>query len=179
MSCMRVMARKVIPQTVRRTDDRVLDHLQSDAPCRDGGLAASREDAQGLDHSVAASGRNGPLTGEGGMRRVLRIEIVVLAAPAPILIVRRRDLQDLNPRLLSEAEQASAIAAGRFDADAPELAERSHPAEHLPVALAGGGEASRSENAVMFIDDRRDMQILVGIHAADDASACPSSSIHC
>ncbi len=47
------------------------------------------------------------------MRRVLGIEIIVLASPPPILIVRRRDFQDLDPRLLNEAEQASAIAAGR------------------------------------------------------------------
>ena len=112
-----------VAQPVRCGDDRGLDHLQGDAPCRNGGLAANRENAQGFDHSVAASRRDGSLTGKGGMRSVLRVEIVVLAAPAPIMLVRRRHLQHLDPRVLHEAEQTSAIAAGRFNANALDVPE--------------------------------------------------------
>ena len=32
------------------------------------------------------------------------------------------------------------------------------------------------ENTIPFIDDRRDMQILVGVHAADDVTPCLSST---
>ena len=104
------------------------------------------------------------------MGRVLRVEIVVLATLAAIVLVRRRDLQNLDPGLLHEAQQPGAIAAGRLDADALELTEGAHPGEHLPIALPGRGKASASQNAVAFIDDRRDMQILVGVDAADDAT---------
>ena len=106
------------------------------------------------------------------MGSVLRVEIVVLAAPAPIVLVRRRHLQHLDPGVLHEAEQTRAIAAGRFNADALDVPERSHPCQHLPVSLTGGGEASGSQNAILFVDDGRDVQILVGIDAADDAAAC-------
>ena len=33
------------------------------------------------------------------MRRVLRVEIVVLSTSTAIVLVRRRDLQNLDPRL--------------------------------------------------------------------------------
>ena len=104
------------------------------------------------------------------MCRVLRVEIVILAAPTAIVPVRRRDLQNLDPGRLNEAQQAGPIAAGALDADALDLTEGSHPGEHLPIALAGRGEALASQNTVAFIDDRRDMQILVGVHTADNAS---------
>ena len=165
-------AAQQISQSVGRADDRVLDHLQGDAPRRYGCLAASREDAQGFDHAVAASRRDGSLAGKGGMGRILRVEIVVLATSTAIVLVRRRDLQNLDPRALHEAKQAGAIAAGRLDADALDLTEGSHPGEHLPITLPGRGEASAPQNTILFIDDGRDMQILVGVDAADDTSLC-------
>ena len=57
-------------------------------------LRQADENAKGFDHAVAASGRDGPLAGKGGMGRILRIEIVVLAASPAIVLVRRRDLQN-------------------------------------------------------------------------------------
>ena len=36
--------------------------------------------------------------------------------------------------------------------------------------LAGGGETMSSQNAIVFVHDRRDMQTFVRIHAADDAT---------
>ena len=50
----------------------------------------------------------------------------------------------VDPGLLQEAQEPGAIAAGRLDADALDLAEGAHPGEHLPIALAGGGEAIAS-----------------------------------
>ena len=43
-----------------------------------------------------------------------------------------------------------------------------HPGEHLAIALAGRGETMSFENTILFVHDRRDMQIFVRIHAADD-----------
>jgi hypothetical protein len=107
------------------------------------------------------------------MGRILRIEIIALAALAPILPVGGRDLQDGHARLLKEAQEASAVAAGRFHTDALEFAERSHPGQHLPVALPGAGERAGADHAILAIDDGCDVQILVRIDAADDdASGC-------
>src|SRR6516225_5116492 len=104
------------------------------------------------------------------MGRVLGIEIVVLAASAAILLVRGCDLENGNPGLLHETEKACAIAASRLYTDALQVTEGPHPGEHLAIALMGGGEGSRSDNPILLIHDRCDVKILMGIHAADDAT---------
>jgi hypothetical protein len=40
----------------------------------------------------------------------------------------------------------------------------------LAIALPGRGEGSRSNDPILFVDDRCDVKILVGIDAADDAT---------
>ena len=104
------------------------------------------------------------------MGGVLRVEIVVLATPTPILLVRSRDLEDRDLCLLHEAQEPCAIAAGRLDSDALQLSEGAHPGQHLAIALPGRGEGSRSNDSILFVDDRCDVKILVGIDAADDAT---------
>jgi hypothetical protein len=71
---------------------------------------------------------------------------------------------------LNEAKQTGSITAGRFDADALDLAEGSHPGEHLPISLTRRCEALGSQNTITVIDNGRDMQIFVGVNAANDAS---------
>jgi hypothetical protein len=129
------------------------------------------ENAQGLDHAVAALRRDGALAGEGGMGRVLGIEIVVLATLATVLPVGCRDLQHLDAGLLQVAEQPRAIGAGRLDPDTPERPEGAHPGEHELVAVPGGRKRLASENLVMLVDDRGDVQILVGVDAAHHEAA--------
>ena len=51
-----------------------------------------------------------------------------------------------------------------------QVTEGAHPGEHLAIALTGGGEGSRFDNPILLIDDRCDVKILMGIHAADDAT---------
>jgi hypothetical protein len=51
-----------------------------------------------------------------------------------------------------------------------QVTEGPHPGEHLAIALTGGGEGSRFDHPILLIHDRCDMKILVGIHAADDAT---------
>ena len=104
------------------------------------------------------------------MGRVLSIEIVVLASPAAILLVGSRDLENRNPSLLHEAQEPCAVAAARLYSDALKLTEGSHPGEHLAIALPGGGEGSRFDDPILFVDDRCDVQILMGIDAADNAT---------
>src|SRR5271166_3781804 len=104
------------------------------------------------------------------MGRVLSIEIVVLATSAAILLVRSCDLENRNSGLLHETEKACAIAASRLYTDVLQVTECPHPGEHMPVALTGGGEGSRFDNPILLIHHRCDVKILMGIHAADDAT---------
>jgi hypothetical protein len=92
-----------VTQSVRRADDGIVDHLQGDTSRRHGGLPAGFENTKGFHHTVAASRRDGALPGEGRMRGVLRIEIIVLSPPAAVDLVRRRDLQHLDAGLAHEA----------------------------------------------------------------------------
>jgi hypothetical protein len=147
-----------------------VDHLQGDAPGAYRRLPASHENPQGFDHPVPASRRHGPLVCKSGMGRVLSIEIVVLATPAAILLVGSGDLENRNPGLLHETEEARAIAASRLYTDALQVAEGSPPGEHLAITLPGGGEASRFDDPILFVDDRCDVQILMSIDAANDAT---------
>src|ERR1700723_1311655 len=104
------------------------------------------------------------------MGRVLSIEIVVLATSAAILLVRGCAPENRNPGLLHETEKACAIASSRLYTDVLQVTEGPHPGEHLAIALTGGGEGSRFDHPILLIHDRCDMKILVGIHAADDAT---------
>ena len=47
-----------VAQLVGRTDDRVVDHLQRDAPGGNRRLPAGFEDTQGLHHAVTGLGRS-------------------------------------------------------------------------------------------------------------------------
>src|ERR1700723_2792011 len=104
------------------------------------------------------------------MGRVLSIEIVVLATSAAILLVRGCAPENRNPGLLHETEKACAIASSRLYTDVLQVTEGPHPGEHLAIAISGGGEGSRFDNPILLIRDRRDVKILMGIHAADDAT---------
>src|SRR3954469_3004071 len=75
-----------------------------DAPRRHRGLPAGAQDAQRLDHPVPAFRRYGPYARESCMRRILSVEVVVLATPPPILPVGRGDLEHRDPGLLQEAQ---------------------------------------------------------------------------
>jgi hypothetical protein len=104
------------------------------------------------------------------VRGILGIEVVVLATPAPILPVGRSHLEHCDPSLLQEAQEPGAIAAGRLDPDTLDFAERAHPGEHLPIALAGAGEGLRPQDTVLLVDRRRDVQILVSIDTPDNTA---------
>jgi hypothetical protein len=112
------------------------------------------------------------------MGGVLRVEIVVLATPTPILLVRSRDLEDRDLCLLHKAQEPCAVAAGRLDSDALKLTEGEHPGEHLAIALPGRGEGSCSEDPILLIDNRCDVKILMSIDAADNVSLSPFDDRH-
>jgi hypothetical protein len=62
------------------------------------------------------------------------------------------------------------LASGRLYADALQLSEGAHPGQHLAIALPGGGEGSCSDHLILLIHDRCDVQILMGIDAANNAT---------
>jgi hypothetical protein len=99
----------VVAQPVWGADNRVLDHLQSDASGGHGRLSAY-DDGQRFDHAVVVPRGDGSLACES-MSGVLGVEIVVLASPASILFVLGRDLEHGNSGLLHKRQEASAIAA--------------------------------------------------------------------
>lgn len=117
-------ATKLIAKAVGGADDRVVDHLQGDAPGADRCLSAGHENPQGFDHAVAASRRHGPLACKGGVSGVLGVEIVVLAPPTAILLVWGRDIENRNLGFLHEAQESSAVAAARLYSNALKLTER-------------------------------------------------------
>jgi hypothetical protein len=98
-----------VAEVVGGADDGVLDHLQGDALGSAGGLATGLEQAQRLDHPIAGLGRDGALTGEGGVGGSLGVEIVVLAPASAIRLVWRGDLQDLDAGGLEVVQQTRAI----------------------------------------------------------------------
>ena len=73
---------------------------------------------------------------------------------------------------MSETQKAGSITAGRLDADALELIERSHPRDHRPISLPCRGKRLTGQDTVVFVHDGRDMQVLVGIDAANDTGRC-------
>jgi hypothetical protein len=143
-----------------------------------GRLPAGLEHAQGLDHPVAALRGDGAPAREGGVRRVLGIQVVGLAALAAIVRVRRRDLEHLDAGVLQVAQQPRAVGARRLDADALEQSEGAHPGEHLLVAVPGRREAPTCQHPVTLVDNGRDVQVLVRVHAADDAAVLLSIPFH-
>ena len=102
------------------------------------------------------------------MGRILRVEIVVLATSTAIVLVRRRDLQNLDPHLLNEAKQAGAIAAGRTRSRCVGPHRRIASRRASVGSPGGSWQSFGPQNTVAFIDDGRDMQILMGVHAAND-----------
>jgi len=68
------------------------------------------------------------------------------------------------------AQQSGAVASGCLDADALELAEGAHPRDQLAVSLPGSGEAATAEKPVLLVDNGGDVEIFVGIDAADDTA---------
>jgi len=80
------------------------------------------------------------------------------------------------------AGQPGPIGTGTLNAHLGQLAERAQSGEKLPIALGGGAEAGRVEDLALLVDDGGYVDVLVGVHPADDnlrfawhAGTCPPS----
>ena len=100
-----------------------------------------------------------------------RIECVVFSLGSPHGPVGPGHLEDghAGPRQMSG--NASSVATGGLDSHAQQLAVRSEPAEHRPVAGPCRGERFGTKHRTVAVHDRGGVQILVGIDAPDDPAA--------
>ncbi len=87
------------------------------------------------------------------MGGTFRIEVVVLAATTTVELIWCSNFQHLDAGRLHETQQPRVVAARAFDADALQIAERTHPAEHQAIPMSGRGEPLDTENTIPVIDD--------------------------
>jgi hypothetical protein len=80
-------------------------------------------------------------------------------------------LQHLDAGLAEVAGDPGAVAAGAFNTDQAHIAKAAQPAGQRPVAGAGGGERLGAKQHPGGVDDGGDVQVLVGVDAADDNPA--------
>jgi len=131
-------------------------------------LRAVLNNPQRFHHPIAGLRGDGADAGERGVGGALGVQGVILTALASIGAIRCGDFQDLDTGGLEEAQQARAVGAGAFHAHAADVADGAHPGQHRPVAGPGGGKELHSQNPVAAVDDRGDVQVLVGVHTTDD-----------
>jgi len=80
------------------------------------------------------------------------------------------DLHHLDVRGGKVTGQAGTVGAGALHADPLELAEVAHPAHQPPVAGRRRRKPGRSQDSADVVDDRRYVDVLVGVDAADDSA---------
>lgn len=131
-------------------------------------MRAVLNNPQRFHHPIAGLRGDGADAGERGVGGALGVQGVILTALASIGAIRCGDFQDLDTGGLEEAQQARAVGAGAFHAHAADVADGAHPGQHRPVAGPGGGKELHSQNPVAAVDDRGDVQVLVGVHTTDD-----------
>lgn len=66
--------------------------------------------------------------------------------------------------------QARAVGAGAFDSERDDGAERRGPVQQFFEPLPVGGDAHRVGHATGGVEDRRDVDVFVGVDADDDES---------
>jgi hypothetical protein len=89
----------------------------------------------------------------------------VLAAALPVGTV---DFEDRDAVALQVPRQAGAPGAGPLDADSVDDPEPSEPVEELGVAGRGGRERCDAELGASLVESSGDVDVLVGVDAADD-----------
>lgn len=111
-------------------------------------------------------GRGGGLAGEHCACHGDGVDDVGLAVPAADLPVRPGDLDTSHVVLGEQPSQRGAVAAGPFDADLAQRAERLQPAEQLAVASGRGAELRSAEHTAQVVDGGSDVDVAVGVDAS-------------
>jgi hypothetical protein len=73
--------------------------------------------------------------------------------------------------------QASAVAAGPFNADQAYRAESAQPAQQLGIPGRGGRELGDAKEPADRVERSGDMHVGVGVHAASDG-ACQQACLY-
>ena len=126
------------------------------------------EHADRLDGAVSGFGHSCGVAGEHSTRRGLGVGGVGLAAPAARLAVRAVHLPHAHTRRGEVAGEAGAVAAGAFDADAAQLAQRRQPGGQFAVTGARRRERRRRQQPPDGVDSCGDMGVTVRVNAAED-----------
>ncbi len=106
--------------------------------------------------------------GQGCAGRSHSVESVGLAHPAAVLPVRRVDLHDRDLGALQDSGQAGAVAAGPFDANLHQLAERLQPPQQLPVPFRCRRERRGAEQSADPVQGCGDVHVEMGVDATGD-----------
>ena len=124
----------------------------------------------GLHDPGLGLGRSGSFAVERGTSGRFGIGGVALASPPAGLAVGPVDLHHLDVLGGQVTGQAGTVGAGALHADPLELAEVAHPAHQPPVAGRRRRKPGRSQDSADIVDDRRYVDVLVGVDAADDSA---------
>jgi hypothetical protein len=152
------------------------DHERFDTDDRDGS-GLDRAVAGDLDLADDLAGAGGGLRdrlrgpGQHGACGVLGVDGVALAAVATIAPVRAAGLDRPQAVPAQEADQALAVGAAAFDAEAIEVAERASPLEQLRIAARVGRDCQRAQALAAGIERDGYMNELVRVDANDDRLA--------
>jgi hypothetical protein len=94
---------------------------------------------------------------------------IALASPASTLTVRAVDLDDPDAGLVEVAGETGAIAAGAFDADQLDVAERPEPSEKLAIAGGCGVEGLDGQERTSLVEGGGDVDVEVRVDTSGDA----------
>ena len=152
-------------------DEQVVDLVVRAGAGLGRGAPRHGEHADRLDGAGAGFGHSCGVAGEGGARRGFGVGGVGLAAPAAGLAVGAVHLPHAHTRRCEVAGEAGAVAAGAFDADAAQRAQRRQPGGQFAVTGARRRERRRPQQRPRGVNSGGDMDITVRVHPTDDFSA--------
>jgi hypothetical protein len=96
------------------------------------------------------------------------VDHVGLALAAPCGPIGAVDFDDRDALAAEVTRQGSAIRPSSFHARTADIAIASRPVQQLAVALRVGRERAGCHSGTHGRDDRRDVDLLVGIHTEND-----------
>ena len=107
------------------------------------------------------TGQHGPGSGFG-------IGRVGLPAATSCLSVGPVDLDDLDTSRCEVSREPGPVRTGALDPDLRDRSDRGHPRQQQGIALRCGVESGGSQDMADHVDHNGDVEVLVGIDAADD-----------
>jgi len=170
---------QTIAHRVRRVHQRAVEDVHRLRPRLHRRPSREPQHPQALDRARCRLGRAGRLTHEHRASCFLRVDRVRLAAPPPSLPVRPTHLDDDDSGRLEVARKAGSPRPGPLDSDRRHVTERREPRSQLAIPATRRRELGVAEMPAQLVERRGDMDILVGVHAADDPDTLRSTAQPC